>query len=336
MPVVSVILPAYNAAPTIERAVRSMLAQTLQDIEVVVVDDGSTDDTEALVRAINDSRLKLHEQPHRGVCTAANAALAMTSSPLVARMDADDYSHPERLERQLAYLQTHGLDVVGSQVRILDADGRPVEGLRRYERWINQETLTEQQIDALRFVEYPLANPTLLARREFYELGYREASSAEESFPEDYDLMLRAAERGMRFGKMAEPLLDWIDHGDRLTRTDPRYSPEAFDRCRRTHLLVGPLAGLEEVDLAGVGQTGKPWLRWLQAEGLRVRRAYDINPRKWGVTIHGVRVRDGDTMPLADGVPILVAVGSAGARETLTPHLRRRGYELGRDAWFVA
>jgi glycosyltransferase involved in cell wall biosynthesis len=336
MPAVSVVIPAYNAETTIERAVRSMLDQTLIDIEVVVVDDGSTDGTSAVVRAIVDPRLRLHVLPHRGVCAAANAALALALAPIVARMDADDYSHPERLERQLEYLQTHGLDAVGCQVRIVNERGEPVEGLRRYERWINQEALTCEQIHALRFVEYPLANPTLLARREFFELGYREGPSPEESFPEDYDLMLRAADRGMRFGKVAGPLLDWIDHGDRLTRTDRRYSPAAFDRCRRTHLLAGPLAEVDEVDLAGVGQTGKPWLWWLQAEGIRVRRAYDINPRKWGVEIHGVLVQDGDAMPPADGVPMLVAVGSEGARETLTPHLTQRGYELGRDAWFVA
>lgn len=330
-PQVSVVIPAYNAAPTIGRAVRSILAQTVCDIEVVVVDDGSTDPTAALVEAINDPRIKLHRAPHRGVVAAANLATKQSAAPLIARMDADDCAGPTRLERQLALLRQESLDAIGCQVRIVDKDGKSVEGLERYQRWINEETLTPASIAALRFVEYPVANPTLLARRGFFELGYRDGP-----FPEDYDLFLRAANAGMRFGKVAQPLVDWHDHGRRLTRTDPRYSPAAFDRCRKTHLLTGPLAGVAEVDLAGVGQTGKPWLRWLQSEGLTVRRAYDINPRKHGAVIHGVRVDDPQQMPPADGVPMLIAVGSEGAREVITPDLLERGYTPGGDAWFVA
>ncbi|TWT33696.1 Hyaluronan synthase [Posidoniimonas corsicana] len=328
---IAIVIPARNAAATVGRAVRSMLDQTVHDVEVVVVDDGSTDQTAAAAQAIDGTRLRVIRQPHRGVAAAANAALAATSAPLVARMDADDYSHPTRLARQLELLERRQLDVVGCQVNIVDEAGRPIDNLRRYQRWINEETATPEQILALRFVEYPLANPTLLARREFFELGYREGA-----FPEDYDLMLRGAAAGMRFGKAAEPLLDWIDHDRRLTRSHERYTPEAFDRCRRTHLLAGPLAGVSSVDLAGVGQTGKPWLRWLQSEGLTVRRAYDINPRKHGAVIHGVRVDDPQQMPPADGTPLLIAVGSEGARGVITPDLLARGYVLGHDAWFVA
>ncbi|MCA9241355.1 MAG: hypothetical protein KDA37_14190, partial [Planctomycetales bacterium] len=122
----------------------------------------------------------------------------------------------------------------------------------------------------------------------------------------------------------------------RLTRSDPRYTDEAFDNCRRGRLLAGPLRGVEEVDLAGVGQTGKPWLRLLQGEGIRVRRAYDANPRKHGVSIHGVLVLDPDNLPHADGTPLLIAVGSEGARQEIGPQLTRRGFTIGRDAWFVA
>ncbi|TWT77961.1 putative glycosyltransferase EpsJ [Posidoniimonas polymericola] len=336
MPQISVVIPAYNAEGTIERAVRSMLDQTLADIEVIIVDDGSTDQTAAAAEAINDPRLRVIRQQHQGVAAAANTALAAAATPLIARMDADDYSHPTRLAEQLALLEREQLNVVGCQVNIVDASGTPVENLRRYEHWLNDETLTPDQILALRFVEYPLANPTLLGRRAFFELGYRAAPSPAEAFPEDYDLMLRGAAAGLRFGKVARPLLDWIDHDRRLTRSHAAYTPAAFDRCRRTHLLAGPLANRLEVDLAGVGQTGKPWLRWLQSEGLAVRRAYDINPRKHGVVIHGVRVDDPQQMPPADGTPLVIAVGSEGARGVISPDLLDRGYVLGRDAWFVA
>lgn len=331
MPEVSVILPVFNAACTVARAVQSILEQTLSDLELIVVDDGSDDETVSIVRAIRDPRLRLIQQSHGHVASAANTATAHATAPLIARMDADDYAYPNRLQRQRDLLLRQDVDVVGSQVRIVDAAGAAVNTMRNYERWINEETLDSQQILALRFVELPLVNPTILARRSYFELGCRDGD-----FPEDYDLLLRAVESGMRLAKVDQVLLDWTDSPDRLTRTDSRYTPEAFDRCRRTHLLAGPLAGIDRVDLWGVGQTGKPWLRWLQKQDITVRRGYDVSPRKFGVTIHGVPIAHPDSMPNADGTSLLIAVGAVGARQLITPQLRSRRYEIAGDAWFVA
>ena len=134
---------------------------------------------------------------------------------------------------------------------------------------------------------------------------------------------------------MPEVLFDWIDSGNRLTRTDARYSPEAFDRCRKTHLLNGPLAGKNEIDLWGAGQTGKPWLRWLQAEGFTVRHVVEVSPKKIGSLIHGVPVIADTTIPLPDGTPLIIAVGTVGAREIIEANLKKKGYIPGKDAWFI-
>ena len=331
MPQVSVVLPVYNAQRTIARAVRSILDQTLRDLELIVLDDGSTDGTVEAVRSIRDSRLRLIRAPHRGVARAANHATRLAGAPLVARMDADDFAYPTRLEKQLAWLERRQLDAVGCQVRIVDPSNQPARSMARYQRWINEETLHEEQIAALRFVEFPLVNPTLLARRSYFELGFRD-----NDLPEDYDLMLRAAACRVRFGKVDEVLLDWTDHPRRLTRTASGYSSAAFMRCRRLHLLDGPLQNVARVDLWGFGQTGKPWLRWLKAQQITVRRGYDVDRRKVNQTIHGVRILAPDDMPSADGTPLIVAVGADRARDMILPHVDSRGYVAGQDAWFVA
>ena len=106
--------------------------------------------------------------------------------------------------------------------------------------------------------------------------------------------------------------------------------------CRRQHLLAGPLKGVSAVDLWGLGKTGKPWLRWLQSEGMIVRNGYDIDERKIGGTIHGVPVFHPDQMANPDSTPLLIAVGSENARQIIQPQLLSRGYSPGRDAWFVA
>ena len=331
MPSVSVVLPVFNGVRTIGRAVRSILDQTLRDIELIVVDDGSTDGTFDVLQGIRDPRLRAVSRPHRGVVEAANTGTELADAPLIARMDADDYAYPERLERQQQLLFDEALDVVGCQVRIVNESDAPISSMVRYQRWINDETATRSQIMAFRFVEFPLVNPTLLARRRYFELGFVQGD-----FPEDYDLMLRAAELGMRFGKVPVVLLDWMDHSSGLTRSDLRYSPIAFFRCRQLHLLSGPLRGTREVDVWGVGKTGNPWIRTLLDSGIAIRRAFDISDRKIGTTIHGVPVSHPHDLPTTDGTPLIVAVGAQGAREIILPQIQACGYVAGHDAWFVA
>ena len=328
-PRVSVVLPVRDAAATVERAARSILDSTLRELELIVIDDGSGDNSAAIVRQISDPRLRLVQQDALGVCAAANRGTAEARAPVIARMDADDFSHPDRLEKQLSLLHHSGANMVGCRVRIVDALGRAVGSMQRYEQWSN--SLTEPgRIAAMRFVELPIVNPTLLAKREVFELGFRDGA-----WPEDYDLCLRALGQGHTAAKVPEVLFDWIDSGDRLTRTDERYSPEAFDRCRRAHLLDGPLAGKTEVDMWGAGQAGKPWLSWLLAKGFTVRHVVEVSPKKIGTKIHDTPVISDTDLPPPDGTPLIIAVGAAGARELIEADLAQKGYTPGKDAWFV-
>ena len=328
-PRVSVVLPVRDAAATVERAARSILDSTLRELELIVIDDGSADNSAAIVRQISDPRLRLVQQDALGVCAAANRGTAEARAPVIARMDADDFSHPARLEKQLSLLHHSGANMVGCRVRIVDALGRAVGSMQRYEQWSN--SLTEPgRIAAMRFVELPIVNPTLLAKREVFELGFRDGA-----WPEDYDLCLRTLGQGHTAAKVPEVLFDWIDSGDRLTRTDERYSPEAFDRCRRAHLLDGPLAGKTEVDMWGAGQAGKPWLSWLLAKGFTVRHVVEVSPKKIGTKIHDTPVISDTDLPPPDGTPLIIAVGAAGARELIEADLAQKGYTPGKDAWFV-
>ena len=328
-PRVSVVLPVRDAAATVERAARSILDSTLRELELIVIDDGSADNSAAIVRQISDPRLRLVQQDALGVCAAANRGTAEARAPVIARMDADDFSHPDRLEKQLLLLHHSGANMVGCRVRIVDALGRAVGSMQRYEQWSN--SLTEPgRIAAMRFVELPIVNPTLLAKREVFDLGFRDGA-----WPEDYDLCLRALGQGHTAAKVPEVLFDWIDSGDRLTRTDERYSPEAFDRCRRAHLLDGPLAEKTEVDLWGAGQAGKPWLSWLLAKGFTVRHVVEVSPKKIGTKIHDTPVISDTDLPPPDGTPLIIAVGAAGARELIEADLAQKGYTPGKDAWFV-
>src|SRR5690349_5152599 len=112
-PLISVVMPVYNAAPFLDDSVSSILKQSLTDFEFVILDDGSTDNSIHLLRewAARDQRIKIHESKKRlGLSGSSNAVVAAARAPIVARMDADDVAHPERLRRQWEVIQ-HGRDV---------------------------------------------------------------------------------------------------------------------------------------------------------------------------------------------------------------------------------
>ena len=326
----AVILPVYNSQSTILRATQSILNSDFDDFELLIVDDGSTDNTYRLATSLSDRRVRVFRKKHEGVVSTFHLGLQNTQARWIARMDADDISSQDRLGKQLAYLQTGAVDVVGGKVKILDLEGTAVPSMLRYETWINS-LMNPSSISAFRFVESPIVQPTVMARREVFELGYRDGP-----WPEDYDLWLRALQQGFRFAKLADIVLTWTDHNRRLTRSDERYSPEAFDRCRQMHLLDGPLKRIPAVRLWGAGKTGKPWLRWFQKNNIAVNTVIDVSPRKIGEMIHGVRVSAPEDLPMADDRPLIVAVGAEGARELILNHIKNLGYVPGENTWFLA
>ena len=120
---VSVVIPAYERADVVGRAIDSALAQTVSDIEILVVDDGSTDDTEAVVDGYDDDRVRyLAHDTNRGVSAARNTGVAAATGEYVAFLDSDDEWLPRKLERQLSALDGRGEEWVGAYCDVMTAD----------------------------------------------------------------------------------------------------------------------------------------------------------------------------------------------------------------------
>jgi glycosyltransferase involved in cell wall biosynthesis len=174
-PRVSVLVPARDAATTLPACLRSIARQTWRDFECVVVDDGSTDATAAVVAATaaRDARFQLHSRPAAGLVPTLQYGLAQCRGEFIARMDADDLMRADRLARQVELLQADPrLAAVGCHVRLFPRRAlRP--GRLDYEAWLNSLTSSaELRRDAL--VECPLAHPTWLARASALQgFGYR-------------------------------------------------------------------------------------------------------------------------------------------------------------------
>ena len=335
-PTVSILLPVRNGDRWLEQSLTSLARQTLHTFEIIAVDDGSVDDSGGVLDrwACEDQRFTIIHQPPSGLVPSLNRGLELCRAPLVARMDADDVSHPRRLELQAAVLASHPeVGVISCLVNHFPSH-RVATGFRIYEAWLNSMT-THGAMAQERFVESPIAHPSVMVRRELLtEIG----GWQDVEWAEDYDLWLRLFDAGARFAKIDRFLFFWREHGERLTRTDPRYSVPSFLRCKAHYLARGPLAGAGGVILWGAGQTGRRLSRFLMEEGVEIAAVADIDPVKIGGTLRGIPVIPPEALPthLGEDAVVLAAVASRGARELIRARLNELGLEEGKTFWCVA
>ena len=332
-PAVSVLLPVYNAAGTLPDAVRSLLGQTLLNLEVVAVDDGSTDGSSDILASLagEDPRVRVIRTENRGVLQALNTGLAHCRADLIARMDADDLCHPRRLDLQSDWMQGHPeTSVLSCRVEMFPRDGL-LGGMLRYEEWLNGFTDHEDIVRNF-FVESPFAHPTVMLRRaEVVEMG----GYQEHGWPEDYDLWLRYLVRGCRFAKLPQTLLAWRHTPQRLTFSDSRYSLENFLRAK-AHYLATLLAGQNRpVWLWGAGQMGRRLLKHLLREEVPIEAIVDIDPRKIGTVRRGIPVVPRPAL-IGKDVFVIGAVGSVGARGLIRDCLTGIGRTEVRDFLMAA
>jgi glycosyltransferase involved in cell wall biosynthesis len=332
-PLISILMPVRNEARFLPAALNSLIRQSLQKWELITVDDGSSDATPELLdlAARRDSRIRVLQSPGTGLVPALNAGLALCRAPYLARMDGDDVCHPRRLELQLDLLQRQpDLDLVACGFRHFPRHELKT-GMLGYESW--QNSLTEHHlISRDLFVESPFVHPSVLTRTRLVTGlgGYRDLG-----WPEDYDLWLRMAAVGCRFGRLKQQLFFWRDHPGRSTRTREEYAAQALRRCKCHHLRQGFLKDADQVVMAGAGREARAWQRLLATEGIRVSHWLDIDPRKVGRTLHGAPVVRPEALDLA-GRRMLNAIGLRGARQEFRRNAAALGWWEGVDFVSVA
>lgn len=328
-PLVSVLLPARDAAATLPGCLASIARQRDVDFECVIVDDGSRDATRAIADAMarRDPRFRVVATPPRGLVAALNGGFALCRGALVARIDADDWMHRDRLASQAAALAADAsLAGIGCQVRCFPRAGLQ-GGLRDYEIWLRTIDSAARAARE-RFVECPLPHPTWMLRRTTVEAlgGYRDLG-----WPEDYDFLLRLFEAGMRMGVVPRRLVGWRDRPDRMWRNHAAYAPERFLACKAHFLARGPLRHADAYLLWGHGETGRALRRALEAEGKRPAAILEIHPRRIGNIIHGAPVVRPESIASLPRLPMVASVAGAFARAEIRAFCARAGLREGAD-----
>jgi len=207
-PCVSVVMPVFNGERYLKEAVEGILNQTFGDFEFIIINDGSTDRTSAILKSYTDVRIKVVDQRHQGLVASLNQGLAIARGEYVARMDSDDIAIAHRLERQVAFLRTHrGTGILGTACRIIDANARDL-GLRQW-------PINDLEIRWVSLLSSPFGHPTVMINRDLLS---RNGLKYEKDLQgvEDYGLWTRVLNYTCG-GNLAEPLMRYRVHEDSVT-----------------------------------------------------------------------------------------------------------------------
>jgi len=283
----SVILPVYNAEQYLEIAINSVLEQSFGEFELLILNDGSTDGSEAIIDYFvnKDPRCKKLSWPNQGLIATLNAGLREAKGEVVFRMDADDICKPNRFEKQWNYLQENPDCVaIGSQVLLIDSDGLAI---KEFPCIINHEGIDAENLKGIGSV---ITHPTVVMRKSSVELVGGYCDKYEHA--EDLDLFLKLAEVG-RLANIPEVLLEYRQHATSIgysKRAEQLSSAKlaAFDAKKRRGVVNNDLSvNASEISTPALSQVYTKWAWWALSGGnVATARKYAFKailsaPLKW-------------------------------------------------------
>ncbi|MBC8321624.1 MAG: glycosyltransferase family 2 protein [Bacteroidetes bacterium] len=333
-PKVSVILPFFNAEKTIESAIKSISSQSFTDFECILIDNNSTDSSWQIAQKFvdNDHRFKLISEKVQGVGFASNAGWKESKGNYIARMDADDWSHPNRLKIQNEFLDNNsGYGAVATLVKHI-SHSEFSGGMPRFVEWSNA-IVTYEEILNSRFVELPIVNPSAMWRRE---IAQKHGMYLHGDFPEDYEMWLRWFDNGVKIRKLKDVLLNWHDSDTRLSRTNPIYSDKSFYQIKTKYLakwLKKHSPFYPKVAIWGASNISRRRARLLESHGIEICCYIDTKKNKRHLD---QKVYFYENIPSADEIFVLTYIKQMNAKEEIKEFLSKKGFEEGKNFLLVS
>lgn len=210
---ITVLLPVYNGAADVMQAVNTILAQTFANFELLIINDGSKDNSAEILNGLADPRIRLIHQDNLGLAATLNKGLQLASGKYIARQDQDDLSHPQRLEKQFAYMESHpDCILLGTAAEIWVAD-TPTD--RVHQHPVDHGTLS---FDLL--FNNPFVHSSVMLRKDEVIAAGGYSTDRERQPPEDYELWSRLARVG-QVANLADRLLVYREVPQSMSRSGP-------------------------------------------------------------------------------------------------------------------
>ncbi len=211
---ISVILPVYNGEKTIAQAVESILNQSFRDFELIIINDGSTDDTPKILSRFTDPRIRVLHQENRGLVASLNRGILESRGKYIARMDADDISLPDRFRKQWDFLEQHPtVAVVGGSTQVVYRDG--TTSVRHYPR---DTAAIKKNIARI----CPMPHPLVMIRREVFDrVGLYDSTKVGANLLEDHDLWVRVLAAGYDMANLPDVMMINFREQNSIMRKKP-------------------------------------------------------------------------------------------------------------------
>lgn len=225
-PVVSVLMPAFNAEKYIAQAIESILQQSFSEFELIILNDGSSDGTLGIINQFHDLRIRLIDlEKNQGLVNARNRLVEEARGKYIAFLDADDIALPKRLKSQVEFLNLGTADLCGgSYYSFYEGKGKTKSSKERY---------TDADIRALITISSPLCNPAVMGRAElFKKFPYRTGRDC----AEDYSLWAELALAGYRFANLKEKLITYRIHDKQTSQVQNAETNAIFSKSREEYI----------------------------------------------------------------------------------------------------
>lgn len=287
MSLVSVLLPVYNAAAFLPECLDSILAQSLQNWELIAVDNASTDDSLAILQAYaaQDSRIRVFSNSPNSIILALRLALRESRGTWITRMDADDRMAPQKLALLRDALTNKGPGHLATGLVQYFSATTLGDGYRRYAAWLNALTWQSRNFDD-RYKECVIPSPCWMCHRaDLLRCGAFDS----DRYPEDYDLVFRFYQGGLNVVGIPDLLHYWRDYSERSSRTSPHYSDNRFLELKVDYFLSLDYIAERPLVIWGAGRKGKRLAQLLVERAIAFHWLTD-NAAKIGHVIYGQKL----------------------------------------------
>lgn len=319
-PAISVILPFFNAQDFLEEAIDSVLNQTFKNFELILINDGSYDDSLSIAESFKniDNRVKIITQCNRGMAIALNKGIELSKADIIARMDGDDICHPDRLKMQFEKLKSMPENSLVSTLVQPFSIHKISEGSQRYFYWLNSKVSHDQIIEGL-FKESPIIHPSVMfTKKAFLDSG----KYLEYNGPEDYDLWLKMAQNETTFSKIPLILLNYRIHNNNLSRNDMSHYGLDLFKDRQYKFIANNLNTFastknKKLAICGFGKDGKKLFKTLKKSKIDVDYFIDVSPKKIGLKYNNTVIHSIKKINKEDNTFYLCTTGTWESEEKL-------------------
>lgn len=330
-PLISILMPVYNAGAYLEDCLHSILKQDATNWELIAINDFSTDHSKEILEAFaqRDTRIRYHDNDAKGIIPALRKAYQDSKGSLITRMDADDLMPTQKLSQLRQLLLAHGPGHLATGlVEYFSAEGLQ-DGYRRYAQWLNELALEGRHYQEI-YRECVIPSPCwMLYRADLDRCGAFQS----DQYPEDYDLVFRFYQSGLKPVIVPGVMHLWRDHGLRSSRTMEVYAQQAYFKLKVPYFLELDYKKERHLILWGAGRKGKKVAQLFMEKEVAFDWICD-NPAKIGKDIYGQILKDVHFINQVEAPQIVIVVSNPEEQSAIRRQLFKLSMIEGKDYFF--